>query len=104
MIGLKKLTHKATDILLALFIISAPLFAPISAITPKAVAAPNCTIDVQGANDEPNQKDLTQMCVDALASPAVSWQWDDTAWSGNNTGDACALFDNDNNGLTDYAV
>jgi uncharacterized repeat protein (TIGR01451 family) len=39
MIGFKKLAHKITNLLLALFIISAQLFAPISAIVPKATAA-----------------------------------------------------------------
>lgn len=74
-----------------------------------ALAAPTFTFtqDEQGANDEPGQKDLT---ADATAvDPANSdywtaWKWDDLSWSGNNTGDACSLFDTDGNGKADAAV
>jgi hypothetical protein len=77
-----------------------------------AVAAPSFTFqgDDQGANDEPGQKDLTAQssAVDASAPNHffTAWKWDDTAWSGNNTGDGCSLFDTDavKNGLVDYAV
>ncbi len=31
-------------------------------------------------------------------SIAISWTWDDTDFSGNNTGDACAEFDTDKDG------
>jgi hypothetical protein len=34
----------------------------------------------------------------------VSWGWDDTAWSGNNTGDACTLFDTDADGFANYSL
>jgi uncharacterized repeat protein (TIGR01451 family) len=108
MIGFKKLAHKITNLLLALFIISAQLFAPISAIIPKASAVDACEVDIQGADDEPGQKDLTQMCSDiATASSGfitVKWNWDDTAWSGNNSGDACALFDTDNDTFANYSL
>lgn len=73
------------------------------------VAAPtfNFVADDQLANDEPGQKDLT---ADAAGFDAgtndfyTAWKWDDTSWSGNNTGDACSLFDTDANGNADYAV
>jgi len=78
-------------------------------IATTALAAPTFSFvqDEQGANDEPGQKDLT---ADATAiDPANSdyytaWQWDDTSWSGKNTGDACSLFDTDGDGLANYAV
>jgi uncharacterized repeat protein (TIGR01451 family) len=66
-----------------------------------------CQVDVAGANDEPGQKDLTQMCADYSGLDTyieIDWNWDDTEWPGANTGDACALFDNDGDGLADYAV
>jgi hypothetical protein len=74
-----------------------------------ALAAPTFAFvqDEQGANDEPGQKDLTS---DATAiDPSnndyyTAWKWDDTAWSGKNTGDACSLFDTDGDGFANYAV
>src|SRR5262249_6059086 len=32
------------------------------------------------------------------------WQLDDVSWSGSNTGDVCALFDTNRDGLADRAV
>jgi hypothetical protein len=53
--------------------------------------------DTGGVGDAPNQRDLT-----AHANPVtnadgywVAWKWDDTLFSGTNTGDACALFNTD---------
>jgi len=77
-------------------------------------AALTCTDDVDGANDEPNQKDLTRFCK-GLASDftscaagsfdfGINWNWDDTALSGTNTGDACALFDTDGDSNTNFAL
>lgn len=74
------------------------------------LAAPSFTFtpDDQGANDEPGQKDLTAQAsaVDATAPNHffTAWKWDDIAWSGNNTGDGCSLFDTNDNGFVDYAV
>ena len=72
-----------------------------------AVAAPSFTFtaDDEGANDEPGQKDLTAQ-ASALDGTTfyTAWKWDDTGWKGGNTGDACSLFDTDDNGLVDYAV
>jgi hypothetical protein len=64
-------------------------------------------VDDQGADDYPGQKDLNQLTVnsdDLPTSVEISWNWDDTAWSGNNTGDACSLFDTDADGNANYAL
>lgn len=69
--------------------------------------SPTCQNDVNGANDEPGQKDLTRMCADYASLPTtleVNWNWDDIAWSGGNTGDGCALFDTDNDGDVNYSL
>lgn len=66
-----------------------------------------CTTDSAGANDEPGQKDLSKMCVNYSGLPSninVSWNWDDTSFSGNNTGDACSLYDTDGDGLANYSL
>lgn len=63
--------------------------------------------DVAGADDQPGQKDLNLQGI-YQAAPGdlwVEWQWDDTAISGGNTGDACALFDSGTtNGKVNFAV
>src|SRR5262249_21218917 len=64
-------------------------------------------VDDQGPDDLAGQKDLTQLAVDAgnlPTSQAIIWTWDDTAWSGSNTGDACSLFDTDNDGFANYSL
>ncbi|MFN8467092.1 MAG: hypothetical protein U0X20_16170 [Caldilineaceae bacterium] len=79
----------------------------LAATTHPARAADVCTTDTAGANDEPGQKDLTQFCSDDAGLPsvlAVKWQWDQTGWSGSNTGDACALFDTDGDGNANYSL
>ncbi len=66
-----------------------------------------CTNDSAGANDQPNQKDLSKMCVNYSGLPTsidVSWNWDDTGFSGKNTGDACSLYDTDGDGLANYSL
>ncbi|MDP3974024.1 MAG: hypothetical protein Q8P92_04290 [Candidatus Daviesbacteria bacterium] len=66
-----------------------------------------CNNDSAGANDEPGQKDLTKMCVDYSGLPssvAMDWNWDDSSWPGNNTGDGCSLFDTDGDGLVNYSL
>jgi Prealbumin-like fold domain len=63
--------------------------------------------DEQGANDQPGQKDLTRHGVDSSNLPTsigVSWNWDITSLSGDNTGDACALFDTDSDARVNFAV
>lgn len=64
-------------------------------------------IDSAGANDEPGQKDLTKMFADYSGLPSsvfVQWNWDEIKWTGNNTGDGCALFDTDNDGYVNYSL
>jgi uncharacterized repeat protein (TIGR01451 family) len=67
-----------------------------------------CINDVDGANDEPGQGDMTKMCIDlSPANPdtyGISWNWDNTEGSGANTYFACALFDNNGNGMVDYSM
>ena len=76
--------------------------------TPKAEAALLCQVDISGANDVSNQKDVTKMCVDyanaASGDIGVAWNWDDLGSSGANTLDGCTLYDSDGNGFADYAV
>ena len=86
----------------------------VSAVAPFIATAPasaaiisTCTSDAQGANDQPGQKDLTKFCPytdDASGEVTVGWAWDETSFSGNNSGDACALFDADGDGNANYAV
>ncbi len=67
----------------------------------------NYSVDSSGVNDEPGQKDLTRMGVDLAQLPNnlyTTWQWDEISWSGNNTGDACNLFDTDNDNNANYAL
>jgi len=71
------------------------------------LAAPETVVDENGANDEPGQKDLTQLTIDYDGLPAsvfVSWNWDEISWSGANTGDGCALFDTDDDLNVDAAI
>ena len=70
-------------------------------------ASLGCKVDTGGADDAVGQKDLTEFCLNhstSCAGTIVTWQWDDTAWGGTNTGDACALYDTDGDGLANYAV
>jgi len=57
------------------------------------------------ANDEPGQKDLTAQGSAFVGGHVYSgWKWDDTSWSGNNTGDGCNLFDGDGDGKVNYSI
>src|SRR6185369_9258115 len=72
-----------------------------------AHAASECLNDLQGADDEPGQKDLNQFCEDPGTGGfelLASWNFDDRQWSGANTGDSCGLFDTDGNGFADFAL
>ncbi len=65
--------------------------------------------DVHLANDVPGQVDMTQMGRDTADSSVyrIFWSWDSiSAWTGNGqTGDACALFNNDTtNANIDFVV
>lgn len=70
-----------------------------------------CVKDSDGGNDQPGQRDLTRLCrnFDKNNPLEITWNWDEISMSGNNTADACALFDADSigntgYGLADYAV
>ena len=65
-------------------------------------------IDQGGPNDEVSQSDLTQMGRDDEDPDVFKlfWSWDSTDdWTGQGqTGDACALFDNDGDGNINQAI
>ena len=74
------------------------------AYTPARAA---CTIDVQGADDQPGQKDVSQFCNDGSCggtSFSLGAAFDDRSWSGANTGDGCFHFDTNGNGNSDRAI
>lgn len=93
---------------LFLFAYGVSAIAPFIPATASAAAVQGqCTKDAQGANDQPGQKDLTQFCPytgDDAGYLTVGWAWDDNSFPGKNTGDACALFDTDGDGNSNYAV
>jgi hypothetical protein len=67
------------------------------------------TRDDGGPDDEVAQADLNYMGFDDSHGETegyyvLAWAWDDTVYSGGNTGDACALFDLNANGLADYSL
>ena len=56
-----------------------------------------------------NQVDLTRMGTDEVGLPnslGIQFNWDDTSWTGGNSGDACALIDTDDpeNGQANFAL
>ncbi len=63
------------------------------------------TVQDGTANDEPGQKDLTQMGRDDTSASRllVFWSWDDTDFSGQ-AGDACALFSATSDGHVTFAI
>jgi hypothetical protein len=66
-----------------------------------------CIPDVDGPNDEAQQKDLTRLCLDTTTDPTkilVEWDWDEIGTSGANTMDASIFFDSDDDGFANYAV
>jgi hypothetical protein len=83
----------------------------LAGFSPFAHAAPVCLDDVDGANDPSGdgQGDITRLCTDNANLPTsfdVYMSWDETGFSGANTGDACVLFDTDGDasGNIDYAI
>ncbi len=83
------------------------VFMMMALLAPVASAAPTTFLDDGGPDDQVGQKDLNSLTVDygsvGATSIAISWTWDDTDFSGNNTGDACAEFDTDKDGKSNYA-
>jgi hypothetical protein len=67
-----------------------------------------CILDQQGADDEPGQKDLNQLCEEDAPPPPTELQveiwWDQDGWTGNNSGDACILIDTDGDDLANWAL
>jgi len=70
------------------------------------MAAPVVVVDDQGPDDEPGQKDLSQLTVEYTLGLLTfsGWNWDDTSSSGANTRDACTLFDTDNDLNANYSL
>ena len=66
------------------------------------------TNDENGPNDVPGQKDLNLHGIDnsnlANGEVKVLWNWDELGTSGNNSLDACSLFDTDNDSKANFAV
>lgn len=80
-------------------------FGAVGVGTALAVPSYTFTADELGANDEPGQKDLTaQASAFDNGDFFTAWKWDDTSWSGKNTGDGCALFTDDADFRVDYAI
>lgn len=96
--------HRVVLALVATAAFAAVVFAPSVSAARTTVQV---TVDQQGANDEPGQKDLTRFTTDD-AAPAgtlvVSFNHDETGFSGNNTGDGCFLFDTDSDGNANAAL
>jgi uncharacterized repeat protein (TIGR01451 family) len=96
---------RAFPVLIAVIfnLVAGPL-API--IGSPAAAAPVTLVDEQGANDEPGQKDLTQLTVDygVTGSVPITFNWDELGTSGANTLNGCALFDTDGDFKANYAL
>jgi hypothetical protein len=84
------------------------LSAPSAAVAVDGPIPEECVTDVQGADDEPGQKDLSKFCevpgTGGVFELQASWNFDDLRWSGGNTGDSCGLFDTDGNGFADVAL
>ena len=80
----------------------------ISFLAASPAAAQECIVDQQAADDEPGQKDLTELCEDpGDGTPfdlLVSFNFDDNEWAGANTGDGCALFDTDGDSFANFAL
>ncbi|HET8944636.1 MAG TPA: hypothetical protein VFO59_07635, partial [Dehalococcoidia bacterium] len=71
----------------------------------ESVAALFTATDENGPNDVPGQKDLTRLSVDTISGGlAVTWNWDVVSLSGNNTADACSLFDSDGDGFANFSL
>jgi hypothetical protein len=92
----------------ALMLLAIPLFASQASAALPLTPVPTFTTqnDENGKDDQPNQKDLSLQGV-ATPNPGdlwTMWQWDDTGLSGGNTGDACSLFDTDNDFKVNFSV
>src|SRR5919197_404051 len=76
-------------------------------VTAPVARAQSCITDLQGADDEPGQKDLSEFCRGAgtcTGGFVVTYYFDDVQWTGSNPGDGCALFDTDNDGKANFVI
>src|SRR5262245_61192776 len=91
-------------------VVAIALVAPPLVLPYVAHAATSCVNDAQGPDDEPGQKDITRFCKSDAGSCGtgndfqIQWNFDDVGWTGMNTGDGCAFFDNNGNGNADFEV
>lgn len=71
-------------------------------------SATRCVVDVDGANDDPGQKDVTQFCTGrGTGEPFevhASAGLDLTGIDGSNTADLCLLFDSNSDGNINVAL
>src|SRR5437764_1710752 len=80
------------------------------ALLAAAPARAVCITDTLGPDDQPGQKDVDEWCEpgptcsSSATTASLRWQLDDLVWSGNNTGDSCALIDTNRDGLADRAI
>src|SRR5689334_11858446 len=108
--GCRRPTLFASLVTACRYVVAIALVATPLVLPNLAHAALSCVNDAQGPDDEPGQKDLTRFCKSDAGSCGmgsdfqITWNFDDVGWTGTNTGDACAFFDNDGNGNADYAV
>jgi hypothetical protein len=96
-------------VVMTLTVVGASLVYAHGAASIPANYAGGIQVDVHGANDVPGQVDVTQMGRDTSENPDIRifWAWDSiSAWTGSGqTGDACALFDDeDADAFIDYVV
>jgi hypothetical protein len=89
-------------------VLAAVLALTLASAAPARALTYTCVDDLQGADDEPGQKDLNRLCsAGDTASPYelnVTWNFDDIRWNGSNTGDGCGLFDTDGDGDANFAL
>ena len=96
-----------TRTLCALTFLVGLLAGPAPAVAGHLPVPSDCQSDVDGANDQPGQKDLTQFCAAAGTSSIelnTKWNWDLETLPGGNTGDACSLYDSDADGNANLVV
>ena len=76
--------------------------------TAMPAAAMRCLVDVDGANDDPGQKDVTQFCVGLGANDPfeihATASLDLATISGGTTSDLCMLFDSDGDARINAAL
>ena len=105
----KEFWRASSRTMLALILLSSFFFVCFSLLaSTTAEALPITITDDAGPDDEPGQKDLNQLTVDFEPSNGydldVTWNWDTIMVSGANTGDACSLYDTDNDGNANFSL